>query len=126
MKIKLQDLTFDIVQQVFADDYARQYSKWVSFPNADDSLTNILNADGLENWKEGKLRVYGNIELELNPDAKEWYNKVKVLDQKFMDAKNRYIDAKASYLDSERASGRSYGLDEIAIKRWDKLAGLSK
>ncbi len=111
MKIKLQDLTIDIIQQAFPDVFAKSYGH-VSFPNASDSTTSVRNERDLANWKQGIMNVYGNVELELNPEAKEWFNKVKVLDPKFIANKEKYTSAKMSYLDSERAAGRTSGLDE--------------
>jgi len=111
MKIKLQDLTIDIVQQVFADVFAKNYGQ-VSFPNASDSTTSVRNAKDLEYWKTGIMNGYGNVELEFNPEAENWWERVKVLDPKFQANKEKYVSAKMSYLDSERAAGRTSGLDE--------------
>jgi hypothetical protein len=114
MKIKLQDLTIDIVQQVFADVFAKNYGQ-VSFPNASDSTTSVRSERDLANWKQGIMNVYGNVELEFDPEAKNWWERVKVLDPKFQADKEKYVNAKMSYLDSERAAGRTSGLDEDLI-----------
>jgi len=114
MNIKLQDLTFDVIQQLFADVLAQKYGQ-LNFPNASDSTTTVRNERDLENWKTGIMNGYGNIELELNPEAANSREQIKVLDPKFLANKNRYIDAKASYLDSERSAGRTSGLDEETI-----------
>jgi hypothetical protein len=114
MKIKLQDLTIDIVQQAFPDVFAKNYGQ-VSFPNASDSTTSVRNERDLEYWKKGIMNVYGNVELEFDPEAKNWWERVKVLDPKFQANKDKYINAKMSYLDSERAAGRTSGLDEDLI-----------
>ena len=111
MKIKLQDLTIDIVQQVFADVFAKNYGQ-VSFPNASDSTTSVRNAKDLEYWKTGIMNGYGNVELEFNPEAENWWERVKVLDPKFQANKEKYVSAKMNWLDSERAAGRTSGLDE--------------
>jgi hypothetical protein len=114
MNIKLQDLTFDVIQQLFADVLAQKYGQ-LNFPNASDSTTTVRNERDLEYWKTGIMNGYGNIELELNPEASNSREQIKVLDPKFLTNKNRYIDAKASYLDSERSAGRTSGLDEETI-----------
>ncbi len=111
MKIKLQDLTIDVVQQAFPDVFAKSYGQ-VSFPNASDSTTSVRNERDLEYWKKGIMNVYGNVELEFNPEAENWWERVKVLDPKFQANKEKYVSAKMSYLDSERAAGRTSGLDE--------------
>ena len=111
MKIKLQDLTIDVVQQAFPDVFAKSYGQ-VSFPNASDSTTSVRNERDLEYWKKGIMNVYGNVELEFNPEAENWWEKVVVLDPKFQANKEKYVSAKMSYLDSERAAGRTSGLDE--------------
>jgi hypothetical protein len=111
MKIKLQDLTIDIIQQAFPDVFAKSYGH-VSFPNASDSTTSVRSERDLANWKQGIMNVYGNVELEFNPEAENWWERVKVLDPKFQANKDKYINAKISWLDSERSSGRTSGLDE--------------
>lgn len=111
MRIKLQDLTIDIVQQAFPDVFAKSYGQ-VSFPNASDSTTSVRNERDLEYWKKEIMNVYGNVELEFNPEAENWWERVKVLDPKFQANKEKYVSAKMSYLDSERAAGRTSGLDE--------------
>ena len=111
MNIKLQDLTFDVIQQLFADVLSQKYGQ-LNFPNASDSTTTVRNERDLEYWKTGIMNGYGNIELELNPEASNSREQIKVLDPKFLANKNSYIDAKSSYLDSERAAGRTSGLDE--------------
>lgn len=111
MKIKLQDLTIDIVQQAFPDVFAKSYGH-VSFPNASDSTTSVRNERDLANWKQGIMNVYGNVELEFNPESENWWERVKVLDPKFQANKEKYISAKMNWLDSERSAGRTSGLDE--------------
>lgn len=117
MNIKLQDLTFDIIQQLFADKLNQKYGQ-LNFPNASDSTTIVRDERDLERWKTGIMNGYGNVELELNPEGANSREQIKVLDQKFIDNKNRYIDTKASYLDSERSAGRTSGLDEELINEF--------
>ena len=117
MNIKLQDLTFGVIQQLFADVLSQKYGQ-LNFPNASDSTTTVRNERDLENWKTGIMNGYGNIELELNPETANSREQIKVLDPKFLANKNRYIDAKASYLDSERSAGRTSGLDEELINEF--------
>ena len=117
MNIKLQDLTFDIVKQLFADKLNQKYGQ-LNFPNASDSTTIVRDERDLANWKQGIMNGYGNVELELNPEGANSREQIKVLDPKFQANKDKYINTKASYLDSERSAGRTSGLDEELINEF--------
>ena len=117
MNIKLQDLTFDIVKQLFADKLNQKYGQ-LNFPNASDSTTTVRDERDLANWKQGIMNGYGNVELELNPEGANSREQIKVLDPKFQANKDKYINTKASYLDSERSAGRTSGLDEKLINEF--------
>ena len=117
MNIKLQDLTFDIVKQLFADKLNQKYGQ-LNFPNASDSTTTVRDERDLANWKQGIMNGYGNVELELNPEGANSREQIKVLDPKFQANKDKYINTKASYLDSERSAGRTSGLDEELINEF--------
>jgi hypothetical protein len=117
MNIKLQDLTFDIVKQLFADKLNQKYGQ-LNFPNASDSTTTVRDERDLANWKQRIMNGYGNVELELNPEGANSREQIKVLDPKFQANKDKYINTKASYLDSERSAGRTSGLDEELINEF--------
>jgi hypothetical protein len=117
MNIKLQDLTFDIVKQLFADKLNQKYGQ-LNFPNASDSTTTVRDERDLANWKQGIMNGYGNVELELDPEGANSREQIKVLDPKFQANKDKYINTKASYLDSERSAGRTSGLDEELINEF--------
>jgi hypothetical protein len=105
----LDDLTFDKVKAVFPN--IGNWPEAISFPNPDDSLLSVSDENDLEGWKEGTKERYGNVKVALYPNATVWYDKVKILDDKFIKDKQSYSDAKGGYLDNERSKGRTYGLD---------------
>ena len=124
----LKDLTFDDVVNAFNDDYqnvqftrkqpngeeGNYYKDSVSFPNPDDSLTRVGDMSSFEGWKEKTLSRYGNIKINLAPEADVWFNKVKVIDDKFNNDKKDYVDAKGKAMADWSKKG--YSIDEAATK----------
>ena len=90
--VSLDKLTFDMLRQVFSDDYkdvhftrmqpdgkeGNYYRDAISFPNASDSRTVIGDMSALENWKEETKRRYGNVDISLKPEAENWFDQVEV------------------------------------------------
>ena len=129
IKMKLKDLTFDKVKELFPDRYKKpkneegdpsdkyySYYDSINFPNPDDSLTTVEHSNMLDYWKETTFEKYGNVDIELNPDE-VWFNKVKILDDEFEKDKLSYTKRKQAWLDNERAKGRTSGLDENKKKK---------
>lgn len=104
--IKLSQLTFNVVKGMFGD-----VSYGVNFPNPDDSMTTIFNSEQLERWKQGIEKRYGDVNIRIDTEAQYRWDKVKILDDKFIADKERYTAGKAAWLDKERAAGRTSGLD---------------
>lgn len=105
----LDDLTFDKVKAVFPK--IGNWPEAISFPNSDDSLLSVSDERDLEGWKESTKGRFGNVKVALYPNATVWYDKVKILDDKFIKKQKSYSDAKGAWLDNERSKGRTYGLD---------------
>ena len=119
--VSLDKLTFDMLRQVFSDDYkdvhftrmqpdgkeGNYYRDAISFPNASDSRTVIGDMSALENWKEETKRRYGNVDISLKPEAENWFDQVEVLDDKFQDTKNKILKGKASAMKRDQELGRS-------------------
>lgn len=104
--IKLSQLTFNVVKGMFGDV---RYG--VNFPNPDDSMSTIFNGEQLERWKQYIHKKYGDVNIRIDTEAQYRWDKVKILDDKFIADKERYSKAKGAWLDSERAAGRTSGLD---------------
>lgn len=123
--INLNDLTFDMVTDTFKDKYQNvhftrmqpdgkegpYYKDAVHFPNASDSLTQIGDMSAFESWKEGTLKRYGKVDVELFPEENVWFDKVKIKDEQFQKDKDDYVQAKGNWIEKERAAGRFTGLD---------------
>ena len=119
--VSLDKLTFDMLRQVFSDDYkdvhftrmqpdgkeGNYYRDAISFPNASDSRTVIGDMSALENWKEETKRRYGNVDISLKPEAENWFDQVEVLDDKFQDTKNKILRGKAAAMKRDQELGRS-------------------
>ena len=119
--VSLDKLTFDMLRQVFSDDYkdvhftrmqpdgkeGNYYRDAISFPNASDSRTVIGDMSALENWKEETKRRYGNVDISLKPEAENWFDKVEVMDDKFQDTKNKILRGKAAAMKRDQELGRS-------------------
>jgi SHS2 domain-containing protein len=127
-KINLKDLTFDQVKASFHNFYQKpididrdpsdeyySYTDAINFPNPDDSLTTINNRGAFNYWKNNTLERYGDVELEFNPEA-VWFDRVKLIDDKFKQDKEQYTKAKQAWMDAERESGRTSGLDELEME----------
>ena len=127
-KISLKDLTFDQVKASFPKFYQQprnkdgdpsdeyySYIDAITFPNPDDSQTSIPHRNMFNYWKNNTLERYGDVELEFNPEG-VWFDRVKLIDDKFKQDKERYIKGKQSWMDAERESGRTSGLDELEME----------
>ena len=101
--VKLSELTFDLLASILGKTP-------YNLPNPDDSSSSIYSDAQLGYWKSAMEKRYGDINLRIDAEAGYW-EKVKVLDDKFISDKNRYSASKAAWLDSERRAGRTSGLD---------------
>ena len=136
--VSLDKLTFDMLRQVFSDDYkdvhftrmqpdgkeGNYYRDAISFPNASDSRTVIGDMSALENWKEETKRRYGNVDISLKPEAENWFDKVEIKDDKYKTAKSKFIKGKMSAMQKDMNAGRS--IDEFYQKQLQIRAGIIK
>lgn len=100
---KLSQLDYNTVSTYFN-------GKIFSAPNPDDSQRQINGERDWNDWKEGTLEKWGDIEIKLDNTA-VWYDQVKILDPAFNKRKTDSISNKAAWLDSERKAGRTSDLD---------------
>ena len=119
--VTLDKLTFDMLKQVFSDDYkniqftrtqpdgkeGNYYRDSITFPNIDDSRTSIGDMSALEDWKEKTKSRYGNVDILLKPEADMWFDKVEVIDDKFQNTKNKILRGKAAAMKRDQELGRS-------------------
>lgn len=103
--VSLEDLDWDMVHGLFPN--AKPGMGGLRFPNPDDSSRMVGDEQSLESWKEQTRQRYGNVKLELDPNATQPWDKVKVLDDKFQADKERRVAGKGAWLDKEREAGRS-------------------
>ena len=116
--ISLDDLTFDMLKQVFSDNYKDvhfirpqtgepYYRDAISLPNWDDSSTSIGDTVALNHWKEEMSGHYGNVDILLKPEAENWFDKVEIMDDKYKTAKSKFIKGKMSAMQRDMDAGRS-------------------
>ena len=113
-EIKLDQLKFDDLVKLFRPkDYFNDihfnrtqpngqegpyYRDGLSFPNPSDVSSVIGDMKSLEDWKEKTKRRFGNVNIILNPDAEEHWEKVKVDDERFTQDKQSADAAKMDML----------------------------
>ena len=113
-EIKLDQLKFDDLVKLFRPkDYFNDvhfnrtqpngqegpyYRDGLSFPNPSDVSSVIGDMKSLEDWKEKTKRRFGNVNIILNPDAEEHWDKVKVDDERFTQDKQSADAAKMDML----------------------------
>ena len=90
LTISLDDITYDIIDDMFGGR--------VNMPNPDDSSMQVTDDEDLSNWKIRTKSRYGNVIIRLDSEASSPWERIKVLDDKFIDDKNTYIDNKAQAL----------------------------
>ena len=113
-RIKLADLDFDAVNYIFGGNLGYGMDKdSVSFPNPDDSLRGVRAKSDFDSWKEETMDRYGNIEIELDPNADSWFEKVSIDDEVFVKDKEDYIQAKGRALQKDREMG--FSVDEVEL-----------
>ena len=116
--ISLDDLTFDMLKQVFSDNYKNvhftrpqtgepYYRDAISLPNWDDSSTSIGDTVALNHWKKEMRGHYGNVDILLKPEAENWFDKVEIIDDKYKTAKSKFIKGKMSAMQRDMDAGRS-------------------
>lgn len=94
--IALDDLTFDLLDSMF--DNITPGIGGLRFPTNTDASSMVGDGEDLERWKVDTKAKYGNVDIKLDVEASAPWDQVKVLDDKFIDDKNRYIDGKAAAL----------------------------
>ena len=107
--VELNDLDFKTLKAAFPKYYQNEkfirpqtgepyYSDNISFPNLDDSMSQIGDSEALEDWKDKVLRRFGNVEIVFNDKGKNWFDKVFVADDAFNNARDKFIQGKMSAL----------------------------
>jgi len=117
-EVLLDDLDFETLKSSFPEYYQNEkfirpqtgepyYSDNISFPNPDDSMSQIGDPESLEDWKDKTRRRFGDVIIKFNNKAKNWFDKVFVDDFEFNYAKEKFIRGKQDFIDKERKLGRS-------------------
>ena len=92
-KVKVKDLTFDMLRKVFSSKYQNLsksdtrsiYKDPVYLPQGDGSSKGIIDDKALKAYKEYIIKRVGNVEIILDPTK----NKATIEDQDFKDRESR-------------------------------------
>ena len=107
-RIKVKDLTFDIIKDIFTDKYQEpsgtrmqpdckegsmyRYYDAVNLTNGDGSSRTITDATALEGWKSGILGIKGinpDVEVTLSPEGDQYGRNSFIDDPVFKDREDR-------------------------------------
>ena len=108
-EVELDDLDFKTLKAAFPKFYQKvkftrpqtgepYYEDAISFPNLDDSSMVIGDKLALEDWKDKVLRRFGNVTIEFNDQAKNWFDRVFIHSDDFNDERDSFIRNKMSAL----------------------------
>lgn len=107
--IKLEELTYKFLLEFF-DKKPRPEGKLqheFELPNPDGSHTVVYDEETLESWKEDTARDYGNVNIKLDREAADRFERIKISHDGFIADKEARADAKDVFIDIEKAAGRS-------------------
>ena len=107
-RIKVKDLTFDIIKDIFTDKYQEpsgtrmqpdgkegpmyRYYDALNLTNGDGSSQTILDAKALEQWKSGILGIEGinpDVEVTLSPEGDQYGRNSFIDDPVFKDREEK-------------------------------------
>ena len=110
-KVKLSNLDFNTVNSIFGGNLGYGSDRdSVSFPLPSDAMRGVRSESDFKSWKEKTMDGYGDVEIELDPNASVWFDKIKINDKKFIEDKEDYTQAKGRALQKDREMG--FSIDE--------------
>jgi len=125
--VKVKDLTFDMVKDVFTDKYQKVhftreqpdgkegpvYKDNVSFTLGDGSLRGIVDSKALEQWKRIILNIKGidpDVEVILDPSPQAaWFDKAIILDPVFIDREEAISKGIQAFYDKAKIDKKTGG-----------------
>lgn len=88
--MKISELTFEgISSKLGKNHFSMHY-------DASDALMDIYNSFAFERAKKNLMSKFGDVEVTIHPEA-EWYDNVRIEDEKWKEASKAYIDEKAAW-----------------------------
>lgn len=103
--VSLEKLTFDLLVSMFGETPKFGFQ----LPLPEDATLSVFNEDDLEEYKDyiKNEKGYGNVNLRIDTEAAFSFDKIKILDDKFIADKKAKSAAKGAWLEKEREAGRS-------------------
>ena len=110
-KVKLSNLDFNTINSIFGGNLGYGSDRdSVSFPLPSDAMRGVRSESDFKSWKEKTMDGYGDVEVELDPNASVWFDKIKINDKKFIEDKEDYTQAKGRALAKDSEMG--FSIDE--------------
>lgn len=99
IKMKISEMKFESVLKVLGqtDHFGMSYK-----PN--DEAVILYSQSGLDHVKKWVMARYGDVEVELHPEADFWANKVVIKDEKFQKDLDKFNKEKSEWC-------KKYGCD---------------
>lgn len=76
-------------------------------PHSDDSFRMANNQEAFEDWKNKTMDAYGDVDIKLDSEATKPFDKVQVIDDKFISDKKRKVKSKGDSLEKDQEAGIS-------------------
>ena len=92
-------VTFELLLEQFPKSYGKKFGNGVSMPNPDDSMRVIHNDNALVNYKEQITKQYGDVMIDLNSEESIWFDRIKIIDEKFLEDKDKFNLSKLKAMD---------------------------
>lgn len=107
--IKLEDLTYKFLLSFFDKKPRSEEELQHEFelPNSDGSYTVVYDTESLDSWKTDIAGNYGNVNIRLDREAAVSFERIKILDDKFIADREARADAEEVFTGMEKAAGRS-------------------
>ena len=83
-------------------------------------MMEIGDSSALEDWKAKTLKRFGNVEMEFNNEAKNWFDRVKVNNDAFGDVKAGFTKSKQDFIDKERDFFKKNPRMSMMVNLYDK------
>ena len=98
-RLNLSMITFDLLSEQYQKSYGKKFANGVSMPNPDDSMRVIHNDNALVNYKEQITKQYGDVMIDLHSEESIWFDRIKIIDEKFLEDKDKFNLSKLKAMD---------------------------
>ena len=107
--ITLDQLTYEDLLSFFGIEPKpeKKLKHEFELPNPDGTYTVVYDTETLDSWKAETARDYGNVNIRMDREAADRFERIKILDDRFIADTKARADAEQVFIDMEKAAGRS-------------------